>query len=318
MAIVISGLVDAAIFGTCCGIIALSWFLLLREKYRRDRMRASRTIPAHRLKLDRIVAWYAMLLVLPATSLCAFFAFGLVQPLSDDLASGAIAALVLAGTAIWTSSLFDWYVILPRISGQLGARPCRSGTEAVTFSFPSTWREVTRWWYVHRVVAEFVFRSGASVALVLIIGEILDLQQAALLVAAAATMAFGVYLASSLPHGVRQAGHVNATVGQTIRVDSTPVGRRTPWLFKGVQPLRFHGRYYVVDVAVNGVQVVGVEPHETEAIPRPPNFERHSSSVSNSPGHAVQTVSPVFRGCEERCSGINWYCIENPRCFEAK
>jgi hypothetical protein len=25
-----------------------------------------------------------------------------------------------------------------------------------------------------------------------------------------------------------------------------------------------------------------------------------------------------FSGCKGGCSGINWYCIENPRCFAPK
>jgi len=25
-----------------------------------------------------------------------------------------------------------------------------------------------------------------------------------------------------------------------------------------------------------------------------------------------------FVGCARRCTGINWYCIENPRCFATK
>jgi hypothetical protein len=38
----------------------------------------------------------------------------------------------------------DFSRILPRISGQLGYRPCRASEEEESFTFPWTWKEVTR------------------------------------------------------------------------------------------------------------------------------------------------------------------------------
>jgi hypothetical protein len=314
-----AGLFDAAILGACCGIAAFAWLLLMREKYRWDLVRTTAAVPPHRARLDRVVAGDTTVTLLPATLLAALFATGIAHPLAGhDAVHGATAALVVAATIVWASSLFDWYLILPRVSGQLGPRPCRSASEVAEFPFPSTWKEVTRWWYIHRVVAAFAFRVGLSTALAVVIGEISGLHQEARWFAGVAMLLFSSYAFSALWHGVGQAGHAKAIVGETVRVEGRPGKRRRLPPFAKLPPLRFDGRYYVVDVAIESIQIVNVESHEAEVLPAPEKFERHPDSVLLPNFDAIHPVKPKFCGCEERCSGINWYCIENPRCFEAK
>lgn len=315
-----AGLFGDAKLGACCGLAALAWLLLLREKYLWDLTRTqSSTLPPHRARLDRVVAGDALLTLIPASLLAALFDTGAVRPLSDHGAvHGAIAALVVAATVIWASSLFDWYLILPRVSGQLGYRPCRSASEVAEFFFPSTWKEVTRWWYIHRIVAAFVFRVGLSTALAVIIGEVSGLHQEARWFAGVAMLLFLSYGFSALWYGVSQAGHAKAIVGQTVGVERRAGKRRKLPPFRKLPSLAFDGRYYVVDVSIESVQLVEVEPHEAELLPQPEKFTRHPRSVMLPNADAIYPTTPEFCGCEGRCSGVNWYCIENPRCFEVK
>lgn len=314
-----AGLFDAATIGTCCGIAAFAWLLLLREKYCWDVTRTGPAVPPHRAHLDRVVAGDTLVTLLPATLLAALFATDIVHPLVGyGAVHGATAALAVAATVIWASSLFDWYLILPRISGQLGPRPCRSANEVAEFPFPRTWKEVTRWWYIHRVVAASVFRIGLATALAVVIGEISGLRQEARWFAGVAMLLFSSYAFSALWHGVGQAGHAKAIVGETVRVQRRPSKQRKLPPFTRLPQLRLDGRYYVVDVAIESVQMIHVEPHEAEILPHPEKFERHPNSVLLPNVDAIYPARPKFCGCEERCSGVNWYCIENPRCFEAK
>jgi hypothetical protein len=315
-----TGLFDGATLSVCCGIAAVTWLFLLREKYLWDLARTpTATAPPHRSRLDRVVAGDALFTLVPTTLLAALLATGIVHPLSDyNAVHGATAALVVAATIIWASSLFDWYLILPRISGQLGPRPCRSVREVPEFFFPSTWKEVTRWWYIHRVVAAFAFRVGLSTALAVVIGEVSGLHQEARWFAGVAMLLFLSYGFSALWHGVGQAGHAQAIIGQTVGVERRAGKRRKLPPFTKLPPLQFDGRHYVVDVSIESVQLIDVEPHEAELLPEPEKFEPHPRGVLLPNVDAIHPTTPKFASCADRCSGINWYCIENPRCFRPK
>lgn len=316
-----AGVFDAAVVGLCCGIAALVWLLLLREKYRWDLVRLEATdVPQHRSRLDRVVAGDALLALAPATLLAALFAADGLHPLGGhDAVHGATAALAIAAAVIWASALFDWYLILPRVSGQLGPRPCRSAAEVPDFFFPSTWKEVTRWWYIHRVAAAFAFRVGLSTALAVVLGEVSGLHEEARWFAGVAMLLFLSYGFSALWHGVGQAGHAKAIVGQTVEVERRGGKRRRLPPFNKLPALAFDGRYYAVDVSIESVQLVDVEPHEAGTLPRPEKFARHPDrSVLLPNADAIHPTTPKFGGCGDHCSGVNWYCIENPRCFEVK
>jgi hypothetical protein len=314
-----TGLFDSATLAICCGIASLVWLLLMRQKYLWDVSRTGADKPDHRTRLDNVVVRDAARTLLPMTLLAAVFLLGLVSPLANrDAIYGTVSALVPAATVIWASSLVDWYIILPRISGQLGPRPCQAATEAAQFPFPATWKEATRWWYVHRVAATFAFRVGLSTALAVAIGNISGLHNEARWFAGVAMLLFSGYAISTLSRGVSQIGHAKAIVSETVRVDRRAGRRRKWWPFSKLPPLQFDGRYYVVDIAIESVQLVSAETYEAELLPTPEKFARHPDSVSLANIDAIHQASAKFAGCGGRCSGINWYCIENPRCFEPK
>jgi hypothetical protein len=321
-----AGAFDAANVATCCGFAALAWLLALREKYRWDLVRAAATsVPPHRARLDRVVAGDALVTVLPATLFAALFATGIMHPLTGYKAiHGAALALALAATVVWGSSLVDWYLILPRVSGQLGYRPCRAGEEEESFTFPWTWKEVTRWWYIHRVAGALAFRLGLSAAIAAVFLAVTGLELVAHAAAGIVMLMFGAYAVMALIRGsilakqVGQGGHVKGIVGQTVTVERRP-GRRPWWRpWRRLDALQVDGRQCVVDVALESIQLASVEPREATQLPNTLRFEKNFDSVPIADADAIRQATIRFSGCRNRCSGINWYCIENPDCFRPK
>ena len=95
-----------------------------------------------------------------------------------------------------------------------------------------------------------------------------------------------------------------------------------PWLKRRTVGSRRPAEY-VYDVALEAVQLVPVAAREG-AIPRDPDgnivYERDPVKVDvrDVGASTPERAKRPFSGCEGRCSGINWYCIENPRCFATK
>lgn len=239
----------------------------------------------------------------------------------------ALVLLAVTAGAIYVSSLVDWYIILPRMSGLLGARPCRPG-DGEPPRFPHTWREVTRWWYVHRIAAALVVRFGLGYAVTFTVAEHVDLGSAERVVGGLALGFLGSYIAA-VPRAAFQAGRPTVVVGRTVRrrrSERKPLivfrflGRswRVPGLRRVPQGPAGE-REYVFDVGLEGVHLVPVEPYEARPPDDEPTFEKDPRTVRLS---LLPLIEPEkersFTGCNESCSGINWYCIENPRCFESK
>ena len=309
----------------CCALVALAWLVYLRHRYRRDVERADGFRPTHRAALDSTVAGDAFVLLALAVAICAAFALFPIHPASWLHVCGkSLQAFAIGWTVVYASSLVDWYVVLPRISGQLCFRPCRSAEEEEEFSFPSTWREVTRWWYIHRVIAAVAFRGGLSAAIAIAAAAVTGVELLGRAVAWTALLAFGAYAFMTVIRGVReakqvgQAGHPKGFVGQTVKVERR-LDQRTLWgAGRGRPALAIDGNHLVVDVALESIQLAEVAGREADTLPAPIRFEKNFDSVPLSDVDAIRQAQPKFGGCREGCSGINWYCIENPRCYQPK
>jgi hypothetical protein len=315
----------------CTGATALiAGVLYLR--YRGD-LRAARVdvVPQHRERLDLIVAGDVRTALAVGAVAGAFMLFLSVK--QPDLGIAPISAVLLGVTAaiILLSSLVDWYVILPRISGILGIRPCREPDTDFPRR-PQTWREVTRWWYIHRIVAALALRFGLSFAISLTVSEHMDVPYGASIVAGAAVGFLASYVAA-VRKAAWQAGHPSLIVGRTVRrrtVERKPLtitilGRKVklPNLTRA-EIGEMRPREYVYDVSLEAVQFVAAAKYEEEGVPRYEKdgkmiYERELAKVLVRDVEAG-TPEPAepFAGCDGRCSGINWYCIENPRCFATK
>jgi hypothetical protein len=313
--LIASGILGASLLSLLCALGSSAGAALLSMRYRHDVATTGAPIPPHRAKLDQVVANDAVAALAPATLLIVVSA--VVGPsLNGDAAATARVAtgfLVIAAAAIYLSSLTDWYVILPRVSGQLGPRPCRDRDPR--FPFPHSWKEVTRWWYIHRIVATLVFRFLLAAAIAAVLGQFIGFGEEAKILAGLVLGVFATYV-STLSSAVFQGAQPKVLVGETVIVEPRP--RRQWWPpFSKIHPPELDGRQYVIDVSVEGIHLTAATPRERPDLPKP-RFVREADRLPLV-NHDSARLSPnEFSGCAHRCSGISWYCIENPRCFEAK
>lgn len=302
--------------------------LALRWKYLHDLDRTTSVLPPHRERLDLLVTSdlrMATLLGLAVSTTLLLADSGV--PDGVGTARSMVVTLTATVTVIYLSSLVDWYVILPRISGQLGARPCRShlaGQEPGTW--PRTWRGTTQWWYYHRLLAAVTFRFGLSYALALAISGVVTYSVDVRIATIGALAVFAEYSPLRLAPATRESMHPELFVGRTVHrirherrvrwekrigpFTLSALNRKTP------TPAFTSEREYVYDVAAEGVQLVPAGLREGKAVPD--DFEREPLRIQLKDVDEVIPGEPPFSGCEGRCSRINWYCIENPRCFETK
>jgi hypothetical protein len=271
------------------------------RRYRHDKLLVNADVPPHRERLDLLVAGDARAALLPVLVLGVFVAvMSPAVPYAASYVLDSVAIIALVATVVYGSSLFDWYVILPRMSGLLGPRPCRRDQKFKTF--PRTWREVTRWWYAHRIVAGFFVVYGVALAAGILAAGITG--ASSLLVEVSVTAVFGTLGAYKkvLRPAAKEFMHPRMVIGKTV---SSRSGERR----------------YVYDVAMEGVQIVPTEEYEARAeqlLPdRKPEYEDNPERV---PLNAVDEMrdAPRYTGCDRRCVGINWYCIENEDCFSVK
>ena len=311
-----SAILGASIVALSCAAAASASAMLLGARYRHDLAVVNASTPPQRARLDVIVTRDACAALAPTTLLTVLsFAFS-VEPSAgaDSTARIVVGDLTIAAAAIYISSLVDWYVILPRISGQLGARPCRTGDPQ--FPFPHTWKEVTRWWYIHRISGALVFRVFLGLALATVIGDLIGAgEQTKVLVGLMMGM-FAAYMAA-IPWAVLEAAQVKVLVGQTVLVKARPRRQLSP-PFPKVEPPDLRGRQYVVDISLEGVHLASVRSREEDPLPSPPEFLRHPDRIAVANLNSTRLSPQPFSACQMQCSGVNWYCIENPRCFEPK
>ena len=333
-ALVLSALlVAAAILGTPLAVLILASVIGLvarglNVKYRRDVAMAADPAPYHRERLDLIVAGDARAaLGIGIAASALLVGFDVSRP---DIGAAPATAVLLAGAAaaVYLSSLVDWYIILPRISGQLGARPCQDENSEQP-RFPKTWREITRWWYIHRIAAALLLRFGLSFAVTLTIKRYVSFPGGSFVVGTIAVAGFASYRAAAF-RAFFEAGHPTFIVRRTVRRSKA---RRRPLRtftlrghtmaipgFKKEAVGPFGPRQYVYDIALECVQFAAVRERERAAT-RDDNgevvYERNPEKILLKDIGACKPGTS-FSGCKHGCSGINWYCIDNPRCFEPK
>lgn len=139
---------------------ATLWWLFLNATYSYSLGDRGRT--KKRMNGDRWVARYI------AVGLLAPLLTGVVLTIVDygqdprlfDFSVSETSTLVIAPATLFVlilcSSLIDWYYIRPRIDGIVCAPPCRS-------SGSETWKNPTRWWYLHRGLATLAYMGFALV-----------------------------------------------------------------------------------------------------------------------------------------------------------
>lgn len=296
-------------------------------KYISDLRRTKGLLPPHRDRLDLLVCGDLRVAAGIALAVSVSLIMGDIGPPTNvgTARSVTLALLAVAG-CVYVSSLIDWFLIMPRISGQLGARPCRSHLGEEPGVWPKTWRSTTSWWYIHRLLAAAAFRFGLSYSITLLISGFVDLEFGRRLIVVAALGVFAEYSVFGMRAVAREAMHPHLTVGRTVR--RLRRDQRYRWQRKigpfsfGIarepgSPVSTSPREYVYDVSAEGVQLVPVRSREK--LRERNEFERKNlTRVKHKDVDLVEPAKP-FAGCEDgRCSKINWYCVENRRCYERK
>jgi len=324
-AALLSWALGALIVTGICGAVAF----YARHRYRGEVARVGGDVAPHRERLDRIVDGdLQTLLATGVTSSAIMLGFG-IPPIDLGLARVTPLLVAIAFVGVYLSSLGDWFVVLPRISGMLGARPCREDQELHP-RYPHTWRETTRFWLVHRILAVIVFRFGLSYALTYTLHLYVGLPFGTELIGGA-VLGFLASYEKVIPAASFQAGHPSMIVGHTVnhaetkrearRLRVLKHSLRLPLLTKATTTGEMSRREWVYDIAVECVQVVGAHSREGD-VPLGSDgsivFERKPRKIPLRDISGVRPAKTPFHGCRDRCSGINWYCIENPRCFAPK
>jgi hypothetical protein len=319
----------------CAGAVgALGFLLWLR--YRGD-VRSSGTrgeTRTQRARLDVFVAGDLRLAVaVPVAVGTIVLVYRHGAPSDVGTLRSVLTAISIVWSVIYLSSLVDWYVVLPRISGQLGFRPCRAGdADHAAPRYPKSWRETTRVWYLHRLVTALVVRYGISYAATLAISGLVSFPLGSRLAVVGGLSILNAYgPVALLPIG-REAFHVRIQVGQTVRRIQTervkgqwrlgPLHLSTTAPDRTPKAISLGEREYVYDVSAEGVDLVSASGREREdPPPGGPRFVRSPTPVRAKDMDALEPCpeGEEFRGCENgRCSGINWYCVENPEAFDQK
>ncbi|MDQ3742738.1 MAG: hypothetical protein M3320_03555 [Actinomycetota bacterium] len=306
LALIAAGLLGAWHVVLIATLVTATEWAVLRRQYvaRRRKWHApsDRAGVRSREPLDRLMDRWAVATI-------AAGAFGVVLAVtvgydgSQRIAatSAAIAILFVAGGMYW-SSLIDWFWVTPRVSGLLGHRSCRPQPDDGASSV--SWESVTRWWLVHRAVSAILVSLGVAGLLATLAGVIAAVFEAD--PAAQAMLATLVLIIAAAMQIYRR--HV-ARAWQLILHPETRVGMA----FED----RDVGACWPVDVALEGMKVVRLSEHERRRqaalVGSAPRFYSEKGDTTI-PLDEVQTRRRAVGNfsCRGTCTGINWYCIENP------
>jgi hypothetical protein len=262
------------------------------------------TTPKHRADLDRLVlgqwglsAGLGMAVALGAgvTGLEVIASGTVVRVVQAFLVAGAAAL-----SAVFISSLVDWYWILPRIGG-LGDHeaPCEAPGER--------WKYPTAIWLLHR---------GLATALVVAIIAAVPLYLAGILgststktILSVVALAVGGGMATLNQKGLASltsAFNQPIFVGDTVLVNQPGEGEGAPVVRR---------RAYVVDVSVQGLKYQYLEGDDYNG----PPFERKGHGPverSNEYQAITRTEGALAVPCREYCKGVNWYCRHNGKAYK--
>lgn len=304
LALALSGFAVAA---ECSAIgLLLAGALLWGERTRllRNGRRVGRPSPPQRRSLDRLVLaqWIgAGLLSLVPILAIRYFSLDWLSSVGR-FEKILVATVTIASLGVFLSSLFDWTVILPKVSGLSGPAPCECpGGER--------WKYTTCFWYFHRTVA-------TALIYVLVIGVFAvagagssGSARVYCSIAAGLAAVLGGYFFRAMFIAGWYAFNPPILVGDPIYVQAPEEGDGD------VRVVR--RRAYVLDVSLQGAKYKILEDGRY----RGGRFTNKSDgTVSNR--HLAKELRPPGAAAEPPicpkggCTGINWYCRHNPRAHD--
>lgn len=224
-----------------------------------------------------------------------------VDTLDDDHLwpwQGVAGVLGTASAIIFLSSLVDWSYVTPAMRGERGQHtlPCRTSTAP-------RWRKVTRRWLAHRIAAYLVVRFAVVAVISLIV--------AAIVVATDPKIGQpeGAVIGAVLGTGGAAivVFFLNRFVPVMTLVSNPPLHVGDQVTLAEEYGAGVHQRpvYYVVDIAIEGVQLLELGP-DGRPLGRHPRTHDRSLALADVP--RLLRFRERFRGCDVRCCKANRYC----------
>jgi hypothetical protein len=254
-------------------------------------------LPRHRQVLDRwaLGQWLAILVVGGGGS--AFIADASWTPF--DHVGFVFNVLVVGWIVLWSgvylSSVVDWFLILPKVSGIACPAPCeRPGKQR--------WAGITALWCFHRGFARLLV-PAVLIGCPTVIGALTASPGGrAICFSLSATLA--LYLAeieiqgkAALTYGLNPRRYIGDTV----------------WLVRESQDSVTRQPAFLIDVSAEGgkFKYVDATGHYHGA-----EFEEKHDDDGEPVTLGLLNERPRIHGaippCGEKCTGVNWYCWRNP------
>jgi hypothetical protein len=204
------------------------------------------------------------------------------------VARAGLTTAAVGTSAIFLSALVDWSYTTPRRRGtRHGSRPCTdSGSER--------WRALTRNWLWHRIASFALVRLAAGTFVgIVIFGVFSDVPDPIVSVLTAAAALLAAYVVSRISPAATVSQNPPLRVGDAVTLAEE--------FGTGVhdQPI-----YYVVDVAVEGVQLR--ELHN--GTPNGAVERSHDRVLEIKDINRLLRVREPYAGCLRRCQRVNKYC----------
>jgi len=291
------GLSEAAAW-TATGLLVASGALAAEgHRLLANGRRVKRYAPDHRQKLDRLVRlqWIGAGFTGLAVALaCAHYG---IAPLADSSAfvSALIVGVVVGVLGVFLSSLVDWYVILPKVSGLSGPAPCEK-------SEGEMWKYTTCFWFFHRAMA-------TALVYLVVVGiptYMGDISSGTALVAWAVIATIIAVVAGYFFRGMFLAFwfafNPPLLAGDTVFAVVPQEG-------DGDTNLR-RQRAYVVDVSLQGAKYKILDEGRYLGGRFVAKADGQIPIQRLEDAKAPKTTNPA--PCAGGCSGVNWYCRHNP------
>lgn len=265
-------------------------------------LRAGRGMPPHRASLERIVLgqWIGASVLGAAAGLaCVTYDFA---PLAETnrVVDTLIVGVTVGAIAVFLSSLIDWYVILPKVSGLAGPAPCECAGGA-------RWKYTTNIWYFHRSAATTLIYLAATGIPSYMGGTAKGSGIVAWGIVAVIVATAGGYFFRAMFLAAWYSFNPPILVGDQIFVTAAEEG-------DGDVAVRRH-RAYVLDVSLQGAKYKVL--HGGRYVGKP-FIDKDDGNV---PNHKLpQAKAPRNDGeplCgKNHCTGVNWYCRFNPEAHD--
>lgn len=300
----LAGFTTAATW-TSVGLLLVSFALHIEFlRLRRNGAHEGRPALPPRNKLDRLVRVQWLGASISGLAAATILSATATTPLSsaDHLVKALIVALLVGSLAVFVSSLIDWYVILPKVSGISGAAPCEStGGER--------WKYTTAIWYLHRAVATALV-SGAVTAIPLYMATVSPSERPGWSVVAGLFAAITLRFNSEVLRVFWFFLGPPVYVGDQIYVDVADDGEGDVRVWRR--------RAYVVDVALQGAKYKVLRDARYIAVGFLGKHEKRIPNADLPDRKAPDSELPVCRDGRsvDGCSRVNWYCRHNPHAHD--